>query len=174
MDVQRASAQILFPAAIIAGVLLFCCAGVRCGMVPVNADSDISRAESWLASTVLASTVSARAADLHDPLQPSIPTLDAGMHLYAKNCLVCHGGASAQASDVARGLYQKPPQFGDGSMSDDPENITYWKIAHGIRFTGMPAFCRTLSTTQIWQITAFLHHIDALPKTVALQWRKIP
>jgi len=94
------------------------------------------------------------------------------MRLYERHCIVCHGGPSAQASSVARGLYQKPPQFGDGSMSDDPENITYWKITHGIRFTGMPAFAETLSPNQIWQITAFLHNIDALPRAVAKQWSK--
>ena len=38
------------------------------------------------------------------------------------------------------GLYQKPPQLAKDGVEDDPDGVTYWKIAHGIRLTGMPAF----------------------------------
>lgn len=164
----------IVPGALLASaavVVLACCAFVKCGWVPVNADNNPAAAETWLAQVVLDATVDTRSAGLQNPLPAASRTIEAGMHLYKQNCQVCHGGANARASAVAQGLYQKPPQFGDGSMSDDPENTTYWKIAHGIRFTGMPAFDASLTSKQMWQITTFLHHIDALPRDVATQWR---
>ncbi len=150
-----------------------CCAFVKCGLVPVNADVSPGSAERWIAQTVLEATVTSRAADLQNPMHADEATLATGLQLYKKTCLVCHGGADAKPSQVALGLYQKPPQFGDGSMSDDPENTTFWKIAHGIRFTGMPAFDNSLTSAQMWQITAFLHHINALPRPVQTQWRSL-
>ena len=91
------------------------------------------------AARVLDTTVHVQAASLSAPAH-SAADVEAGLRLYRQDCQICHGGAAAKASSIARGLYQLPPQFGDGSMADDPENETYWKIAHGIRFTGMPAF----------------------------------
>ena len=39
---------------------------------------------------------------------------------------------------------------------DDPAGETYWKIEHGIRFTGMPSYAGTLGEEQIWHIAYFL------------------
>lgn len=174
MTATSATRKWILPGALLTGVLLVtlaCCAFVKCGWIPVNADAAPAAAETWVAQTVLDATVDARAAGLRNPLPASTGAIDAGLHLYKQHCQVCHGGADARASAVAQGLYQKPPQFGDGSMAADPENATYWKIAHGIRFTGMPAFADSLTPEQIWQITTFLHHIDALPRDVAARWR---
>ena len=48
-----------------------------------------------------------------------------------------------------------PPQLARDGVEDDPEGTIYWKIAHGIRFTGMPAFRQTLSDREIWQMALF-------------------
>jgi len=37
---------------------------------------------------------------------------------------------------------------------------TYWKVANGIRLTGMPAFGHTLSDTQMWQVSLLLKNAD--------------
>jgi hypothetical protein len=41
--------------------------------------------------------------------------------------------------------------------------VTHWKIAHGIRLSGMPGFGQTLSDTEQWQVTMLLAHADNLP-----------
>jgi mono/diheme cytochrome c family protein len=45
-------------------------------------------------------------------------------------------------------------------VSDDPAGETYWKVANGIRLTGMPAFKKTLTDTQMWQVTLLLKNAD--------------
>jgi mono/diheme cytochrome c family protein len=174
MSATSGNRKWILPGTLLTGAMLVtlgCCIFVKCGWVPVNADAGPAAVETWIAQAVLDATIDTRASGLRNPLPASSRTIDTGMHLYKQNCQVCHGGANARASAVAQGLYQKPPQFGDGSMSDDPENTTYWKIAHGIRFTGMPAFDASLTSKQMWQITTFLHHIGALPRDVATRWR---
>jgi mono/diheme cytochrome c family protein len=56
-------------------------------------------------------------------------------------------------------------------VDDDPTGETYWKIEHGIRFTGMPSFKGTLTEEQIWQIAYVLKHGSKdLPAAAAASW----
>jgi len=82
---------------------------------------------------------------LKSPLQPTDDNLTAGIALYRTHCQVCHGGADGGVSSIARGLTPNAPRLAKDGVEDDPEGVTYWKVAHGIRFTGMPAFGETLS-----------------------------
>jgi mono/diheme cytochrome c family protein len=56
-------------------------------------------------------------------------------------------------------------------VSDDPPGETYWKVANGIRLTGMPAYKNVLSETEMWQVSQLLANADKLPAdvTAALQ-----
>lgn len=51
-------------------------------------------------------------------------------------------------------------------VTDDPEGVTYWKVTHGIRLSGMPGFESTLSDTQRWQVTMLAAHADKLSRAV--------
>jgi mono/diheme cytochrome c family protein len=43
------------------------------------------------------------------------------------------------------------------------ENQNFYIIQHGIRWTGMPAWNKTLNDMQIWQLVTFLSNIEKLP-----------
>ena len=45
-------------------------------------------------------------------------------------------------------------------VSDDPAGETYWKVANGIRLTGMPAYDKILTETQMWQVSVLLANAD--------------
>jgi hypothetical protein len=47
--------------------------------------------------------------------------------------------------------------------ADDEPGETYWKVANGIRLTGMPGFNQQLSTTEMWQVSLLLAHAGKLP-----------
>ena len=51
-------------------------------------------------------------------------------------------------------------------MTDDPPGETYWKVANGIRLTGMPGFTGSLTTEQMWQVSLMLANSDKLPAAV--------
>jgi thiosulfate dehydrogenase len=159
---------------ILAAGLIAAYAAVLLGLVPANADAKPSALERWAARTSLRATVAREAPKQPDPLPMDDTNLTAGMKLYADNCMVCHGASDGQASNVAAGLYQHAPQLGKHGVEDDPEGETYWKIAHGIRLTGMPSFENSLTQTQIWQLVIFLKHMDALPPQTRAAWRKLP
>jgi mono/diheme cytochrome c family protein len=80
--------------------------------------------------------------------------LIAAIKLYGQHCAICHGTAKGDpsASPVAKGLYPRPPQLAAEGVEDDPEGFSFWKIKHGIRWTGMPSWKGTFTDQQIWTL----------------------
>jgi thiosulfate dehydrogenase len=101
------------------------------------------------------------------PMQPSDEVYAAGARIYRANCAFCHGLPGQDQTAIAKGEFPKPPEFFKGKgVSDDPPGETYWKVANGIRLTGMPGFNGSLTTDQMWQVTLLLANSDKLPATV--------
>jgi thiosulfate dehydrogenase len=91
----------------------------------------------------------------------------AGALVYKEHCAVCHGLPAQAQTAIAKGMFPKPPVLLEGKgVTDDSPGETYWKVAGGIRMTGMPGFDKSLSTTQMWQVSLLLANADKLPKSV--------
>jgi thiosulfate dehydrogenase len=147
--------------------------GLKAGLFPANADATPGRLEKWAARTSLHATIARDAPRSPNPLAVTDANYAAGIKLYAQNCAVCHGASDGNATNIARGLYQKPPQLATDGVEDDPDGVTYWKIAHGIRLTAMPSFGGTLRDEQIWQLALFLKHMDGLPPAPQRLWKAV-
>jgi mono/diheme cytochrome c family protein len=147
---------------------------VSLGVLPSGADVRPWRLERWAANTSLHATIARETKGLADPLQPTDDNLIDGVHLYGQNCAICHGAADAAPSNSAKGFYIGSPQLAKDGVEDDAESETYWKIEHGIRFTAMPAFGKTLSDDDAWKLAMFLKRMDKLPGAPAAEWKKVP
>jgi thiosulfate dehydrogenase len=148
---------------------------VQSGLIPANADAKPGQLETWMARTSLNATLPRDAPKDQNPVALTEQNLLNGVHLFAQNCAVCHGSAKGDAtsSPIAKGLYQKPPQLATGGVEDDPEGVSFWKIKHGIRLTGMPSFGGSLSDQEIWTLALFLKHMDKLPPAVQQTWQQV-
>ena len=142
-------------------------------LIPANADAKPGKLETWAAKTSLHATLAREASTAPSPVALNDQNLEAGIKLYGENCAACHGVADAKPSTIAFGLYQKAPQLATDGVEDDPEGVTYWKIRHGIRLTGMPAFVKSLDDTQMWQVALFLKHMDSLPPAPKTIWHQL-
>ncbi len=105
------------------------------------------------------------------PAQSSVPASEsnllAGAKLYREHCEVCHGSTSEDKTAIAKGMFPAPPLLLHGKgVTDDPAGETYWKVANGIRLTGMPGFRGSLSDEQMWEISQLLATADKLPPSV--------
>lgn len=103
------------------------------------------------------------------PITVDETNLVAGAHIYSENCAVCHGLHGKPSAFGAHMFPDAPPlwekhQHGNGEailgVTDDPFGETYWKVANGIRLTGMPAYKDLLSETEMWQVTLLLGNAD--------------
>ncbi len=100
------------------------------------------------------------------PFGTSEDVFEAGAHVYKSECASCHG---TPGHDVAYAKYMYPaaPQLWKKhthgnvvGVSDDDAGETYWKVANGIRLTGMPAYSHVLTDTQMWQVSLLLKNAD--------------
>ena len=113
------------------------------------------------------------------PIQPTADNFIAGAHIYQEQCAACHG-FHGKPSDFGSHMYPDAPPLwrehhnrsGEAvvGVSDDPPGETYWKIANGIRLTGMPSYDKILNSTQMWQVALLLANADKPlpPEAVAL------
>lgn len=156
--------------ALIAGYIL-----LQSGLIPANADAKPGGLEMWVAGTSLHATLRNQAPTQANPVALTDANLAQGASLYGQHCAICHGTAAGEssASPIAKGLYPAPPQLADEGVEDDPEGVTYWKIKHGIRLTGMPAWGATLNDRQIWTLALFLKHMDKLPPAAKQAWSQV-
>jgi thiosulfate dehydrogenase len=101
------------------------------------------------------------------PIAADDAAYTAGAQIYKEHCAVCHGLAGQPQTAIAQGMFPKPPKLMEGTgVTDDPAGETYWKVSGGIRMTGMPGFDKSLSTTQMWQVSLLLANFDKVPKAV--------
>lgn len=102
------------------------------------------------------------------PIEANEANYLAGAREYLTHCAVCHGVPGKEPTAIARGEFPRPPELFKGTgVTDDPPGETYWKVANGIRLSGMPAFKQSLSETQMWQISLLLANADKLPSSVS-------
>jgi mono/diheme cytochrome c family protein len=145
---------------------------VRSGHMPVATAAPPLPFEKRLAGMALDAKLKAEAPK-DAPIQPDDANLTAGAQIYATHCAFCHGLPNQTAAPAAaKGMFPVPPQLFEHTVTDDPVGETYWKVANGIRLTGMPGFSKSLSDTQMWQVSLTMAHADKLPDAAKAALKK--
>lgn len=100
------------------------------------------------------------------PFGISEDVFEAGAHVYRAQCASCHGTPGRDVA-FAKNMFPMAPQLWKKhgksdvvGVSDDEPGETYWKVANGIRLSGMPAYKHILSDTQMWQVSLLLKNAD--------------
>src|SRR3984885_15647818 len=140
------------------------------GFFPPAANVEPPHMEHRLAMGAVDASMERHAPRITNPLPPTDPYLEDGMKLYTMNCALCHGGLDRKPSGLAKSFYPPPPNL-ISDPPDDPEWHIFYTIRTGVRYTGMPAWDKTLSEQDMWKVTMFLSHMDKLPPTVQEFWK---
>jgi thiosulfate dehydrogenase len=140
---------------------------VRGGGVPMGTAARPLPLEATVARMALrASYGSART--LKNPLPVDETNMLEGAMTYADHCVVCHGAPDKPRTSISKGMFPNPPGLFEPKemVTDDPDGTIFWKVTNGIRLSGMPAFEKTLSERQRWQVTMLCKHADHLSPQV--------
>ncbi|MGH9494605.1 MAG: c-type cytochrome [Candidatus Sulfotelmatobacter sp.] len=135
------------------------------GFFPTTANVAPPHLETHLAMSAIDASADRHAPRVTNPLTPTDANLEDGMKLYTMNCALCHGGLDRKPSTLVASLYPPPPNL-VSDPPDDPEWRIYYTVRTGIRYTGMPAWDKTLTDQDIWKVTMLLSHLDKLPPAV--------
>jgi mono/diheme cytochrome c family protein len=134
---------------------------VYSGAYNIAADDPHSRAVSWLAETVRARSIAARASNITIPSDlGDQKRVAAGAAEYDDMCSGCHLAPGMEKTEISKGLYPKAPEFSRGNNLNPAE--AFWVLKHGIKMTGMPAWGLTHEDNLLWDIVAFLQTLPNL------------
>lgn len=140
------------------------------GFMPTNADATPPSMERSIAMRSMDASMDRHASHGNNPVPATDDNLIEGMKIYTMNCAMCHGGFNYKPSPLANAFYPPVPQLVMDPL-DDPEWHVHYAIATGVRYTGMPAWRKTLTDDQIWKVTALLTRLDKLPPAVQQYWK---
>ncbi len=140
---------------------------LRSGGVPMETTASPLPLERTVARMALRASIGGARAE-KDPLPFNETNMVAGARQYHDHCAVCHGLPGQQETTIAKGMFPDPPQLFEKRemVTDDPEGVTFWKVTHGIRLSGMPGFGKTLPDDARWQVTMLVAHADRLSSPV--------
>lgn len=175
MEGRKTMGKILL--GIILGLVLFPVAVLgwfRLGHPPVAVADPPLPFERWIVHNPLQARINSEMIAT-PPIQANEDTFVAGAGIYRDQCAACHG-FYGKPSPFAAHMYPRAPQLWQKhhnnsvvGVSDDPPGETFWKVANGIRLTGMPSFKDTLSQTGMWQVSLLLANADKPMPPAALQ-----
>jgi mono/diheme cytochrome c family protein len=140
------------------------------GFFPTPANVEPPHWEHRFAMGAVDASMERHAPRITNPLTPTDQNLEDGMKLYTMNCAGCHGTLDRKFSAFGGSFYPPAPNL-ISDPPDDPEWHIFYTIRTGVRYTGMPAWDKTLATDDMWKITMFLSHMDKLPPNVQQFWQ---
>jgi mono/diheme cytochrome c family protein len=132
------------------------------GYVDFKADNEPSAFEEHMAMAAVDASTERNAPEQKNPIAADEVNLVAGAKLYVNHCAGCHGVPANPDSQFGRSFNPPVPAFFKDAP-DMPDNENFYIIQHGIRWTGMPAWNKTLSEGQTWQLVTFLSNVEKLP-----------
>lgn len=154
----------------VVGLFAIALVAAQFGFLPTNADATPPDIETRIASNALDASMERHAPRVKNPNPETDDNLISGMKVYTMNCAVCHGTMDYKPSALEHSMYPPPPQLLLDPL-DDPEWHIYYAVRTGVRYAGMPAWGHALSDQDIWNVTAFLSHVDKLPPAVQTYWK---
>lgn len=136
----------------------------------IQATGTATGVETWVKRQLLDRALLRQATSGSSPVEVSKENLLAGMKIFRDGCAGCHGDAHEPSTWGKTSFLPRAPQFAT-EPTHRPEWQIHWIVKNGIRNTAMGAWERLLPDEQIWRVSMFVSHMNALPPTVNAEWR---
>jgi thiosulfate dehydrogenase len=136
---------------------------IKAGLLPIGANDAPLPFETEFAGRAVHRRIN-RVAPKRDISEFKPTDYATGAEVYRKDCAFCHGLPQEDPRAVGGGMFPHAPQLftSEGTVTDDPVGVSYWKVKNGIRLSGMPSFEASLSDQQMWDVAAVVTQADKL------------
>ncbi len=92
------------------------------------------------------------------PKSDSSGGMDANM-AFMNECSTCHGMDGRTPSNIGRWMYPRTLDLTSAEVQQWSDAELFWVVKNGIRLSGMPAFGKTKSDKQIWQLVYYVRSL---------------
>src|SRR5512141_1554418 len=134
---------------------------VRSGIYNMGADAPHAPLTLTLLENLRDNATKAHSRDIAVPADLDSPAhIAQGAQLYSTRCTGCHLAPGASQSELRTGLYPQPPDLSTDGIDDTAE--AFWIIKHGIKMSAMPAWGKTHTDAEIWNLVAFLRKLPGM------------
>ncbi|MFI0413469.1 MAG: c-type cytochrome [Candidatus Thiodiazotropha sp.] len=153
---------------IIAGIALILILGVvggtafvMTGVFNVSAIYDDPAAIHWVIGNVRRYSIKRRAEIITAPDLDDRKLIASGASAYGDMCAGCHGAPGRAPFLGARDMNPPPPDLTE-LVTHRESGELFWAIKNGIRMTGMPAWGKTHTDDEVWQLVGFIERLPGL------------
>jgi mono/diheme cytochrome c family protein len=105
-------------------------------------------------------SIAVRMADAQVPNLDDPEAIAAGAVNYSAMCTGCHLAPGVTDTEIRPGLYPMPPDL--TKLGAEDAKRTFWIIKHGIKMSAMPAWGKTHTDEQIWDMVAFIRKLPGM------------
>lgn len=131
------------------------------GIFDVSATVSDSAPVKWLLENTRKHSILKRSKNIESKELSDVESLGGAAKAYLEMCAGCHSAPGSNTFLGAKDMNPPPPELVDLSNQRTPEEL-FWVIKNGIRMTGMPAWGRTHSDKEIWELVALIKHLPDL------------
>jgi cytochrome c553 len=151
---KRAAIVVLVLAAVAAVVVLS-------GVISVKASSGHLPVTAWVLDLAKVRSVTMRARAIDAPALDDPALVRLGAAHFDTGCRPCHGAPGSAPPVVPSRMTPHPPDLSAQVRRWRPRELFYL-VAHGVKFTGMPAWPAASRTDEAWAVVAFLRRLPDL------------
>ncbi len=152
---------------IVIGIVATALVGILVGVVVVfsgtydiSATTPHTRLVRRTIATVTDRSIRKRASGIELDAPESADLLE-GIEHYEEMCAVCHTSPGTERTEIAQGLYPRPPHL-THEQDEWSDAELFWIVKNGIKMTGMPAFGPTHSDEVIRDIVAVVRRLPSM------------
>lgn len=162
----RSALSVVAAFVIVVAIIVFAYAAL--GFYDIGADAPHMGATQAFIGYLRDRSIAVRARDIAVPPLNTPERIADGASDYDEMCTGCHLAPGMAENEMRPGLYPKPPRL--AAIPALPPAVQFWIIKHGIKMSGMPAWGKTHSDDEIWNMVALL---QKLPKLTPGEYRMI-
>ncbi|KPK24011.1 MAG: hypothetical protein AMK69_16780 [Nitrospira bacterium SG8_3] len=107
---------------------------------------------------------------MSNPVRFSSEILAEARHHFADHCATCHANDGSGKTHMGPNFYPPVPDLRDPAIQTMADGELFYVIHFGIRFTGMPAWGKSLPEEDLesWKLVLFIRHLPNItPEEIA-------
>ena len=134
------------------------------------ADRHTSQEETSLANVAKDVTIPLEAGRMKNPLPETDEVVSQGQEVFLGSCAQCHGAGGRGDADLGRNMAPPAMDLTSAHVQHWSDAELFWIIQNGVKLTGMPSWKSSLSESDTWKLTRFIHklpHLDAASGSTA-------